>query len=63
MMRAATLTACLMALLLTGCGATGRGTEYCVLARPIMVSRADVLTDGTARQILEANETWKRLCK
>ncbi len=52
-----------MALLLTACGATGRGTEYCAVARPIYTSRADVLTDPTARQILGHNETWARVCR
>jgi hypothetical protein len=27
-----------------------------------MVSRSDVLTDDTARQILTHNEQWERVC-
>lgn len=54
---------CLMALLLSACGTSGVGiNDYCVLFSPIRVSRADVLTDGTARQILAQNETWERVC-
>ncbi len=53
----------LTALLLTACAATGRGTEYCAVARPIYTSRADVLTDPTARQILGHNETWAAVCR
>lgn len=34
----------------------------CVWASPIYVSKADILTDGTATQILKHNETGKRLC-
>ncbi len=51
-----------MALLLTACGGTGRGTEYCALARPITVSKADVLTQRTADQMLKHNETWRDNC-
>lgn len=29
---------------------------------PILVSKADSLSDGTARQILEHNRTWKAVC-
>lgn len=53
----------LMALLLTGCGGTSRGTEYYTVARPIYTSRAEVLTDPTARQILGHNETRRRVCR
>lgn len=37
-------------------------TDPCGWAAPIMPSRADVLTDGTARQILTYNETGARIC-
>jgi hypothetical protein len=47
----------------------GCATEYlrpgqmvCDWAAPIRPSRADQLTDGTARQILTHNETGARLC-
>jgi len=49
-------------LLLGGCAETGSGTDACGPWRPILVSRGDVLTDGTARQILAHNETGRRLC-
>jgi hypothetical protein len=31
--------------------------------RPIYVAEADVLTDGTARQVLAHNRTWAALCR
>jgi hypothetical protein len=52
-----------MALLLTGCGLTGRATDTaCVAFGPIYVSQQDTLTDGTAEQILAHNLTGKKLC-
>lgn len=50
------------ALLLTGCVSNGPGTDGCEWSRPIYISRADVLTEGTAQQILEHNETGARIC-
>lgn len=53
-----------LALLLTGCAEIGPATEgSCAAFRPIYVSRADALTDGTAEQILVHNETGARLCQ
>lgn len=54
-----------MVTLLAGCAMFGQGTKhaYCDIANPIYISKKDELTDGTARQILEHNETWKRICK
>ena len=53
----------LAALLLTGCGTNGVVIDTsCDWVRPILISRDDVLTDGTARQILEHNETWQAVC-
>mgnify|MGYP007126101922 CR=1 FL=1 len=53
-----------MALLLSSCSNAGPATsEYCALAKPIYVSRADVLTDETARQIYAHNETWREICR
>jgi hypothetical protein len=53
-------------LLLGACATNGRvietGTTGCEWARPIFISRHDVLTDPTARQILAHNETGRRLC-
>ncbi len=59
-----TLTGCLMAMLLSGCQAPGVVTDSgCLWAGPIYVSRADYLTDGTARQVLAHNETWAKVCR
>lgn len=52
-----------MATLLAGCATGGPATDPCGAFRPILVSRADVLTDGTARAILAHNETGRRLCR
>jgi hypothetical protein len=58
--------ALLASLLLTACASGGRVTEVvdagCDWTRPVLVSRFDVLTDGTARQILAHNETWALRC-
>ena len=54
---------CLTALLLTGCATSGRVTNYCNIAEPILISKKDVFTDGTAKQILQHNETWQAICK
>lgn len=35
----------------------------CDWAGPIYVSREDVLTDETARQILSHNRSWSSICK
>lgn len=48
--------------LLAACGTSGAGTSACSGWRPIYVSRADVLSDGTARAILAHNEQGRRLC-
>lgn len=49
-------------LLLSACASGGAATEFCVVGRPILISRADVLTDDTARQLLSHNETGARVC-
>ncbi|EHM03478.1 hypothetical protein HMPREF9946_00074 [Acetobacteraceae bacterium AT-5844] len=49
--------------LLAGCANSGAGIDPCGPWRPILVSRADTLTDGTARQILAHNETGVRMCR
>jgi hypothetical protein len=49
-------------MLLGGCSGTGGGTDACGPWRPVLVSRADVLSDGTARQVLAHNETGRQLC-
>ncbi len=48
--------------LLASCASNGARIDPCGPWRPILVSRADTLTDGTARQILAHNETGARLC-
>lgn len=48
------------ALILAGCTTTGG--DFCLLASPIRPSASDVLTEGTARQILTFNETGARVC-
>ena len=35
----------------------------CKWVQPILISKKDVLTDGTARQILAHNETWSKNCE
>jgi hypothetical protein len=50
-----------MALSLSGCATNGAGISCAALA-PIYVSKADVLTDGTARAILVHNESWEANC-
>ena len=62
--RAFALTWLLLAVmtLATAC-ASGPATDLCATLTPIYVSRDDVLTDSTVRQILVINETWERLCK
>jgi hypothetical protein len=37
-------------------------TDGCEWAKPIYISHDDVLTDGTAKQILTHDETGKRIC-
>lgn len=49
-------------LLLAGCATTGPATNGCEWAKPIYVSQDDVLTDGTAKQILSHDETGKAIC-
>ena len=53
-----------MAALPSACAMTGRVTDsFCVIGRPIYISKQDALTDGTARQILDHNEVGKSLCR
>lgn len=49
-------------ILLSACGSAGPVTDACGPWRPILISRADALTEETARQILIHNETGARLC-
>lgn len=45
--------------LIAGCATT---TDPCAWAQPIRPGRADVLTQGTARQILSHNEAGASIC-
>lgn len=37
--------------------------DFCLLYKPVLVSRLDFLTKGTAAQTLANNETWDRNCR
>lgn len=53
----------LLAILLSGCvDGSARGLDVCAPWKPIFVSAADQLTDGTAREIVAHNEVGERLC-
>ena len=45
----------ILMLLLCGCAQT----KNCAWVEPILVSKEDVFTDSTAKQILIHNETWE----
>jgi hypothetical protein len=50
-------------ILLSACASGGPATDpFCAVSRPILVSRSDVLTTETARQLLAHNETGARIC-
>lgn len=48
--------------LMGGCATNPAFKDDCDWSKPIRPSRADVLTDGTKRQILAHNEAGKKLC-
>lgn len=50
-----------MLALLASCATSGVATE-CVWAKPILISRADVLTPGTAGQIVAHNRKVEEFC-
>lgn len=50
-----------LALIIPACAPSPAPTE-CAWAQPILVSRDDVMTEETARQILTHNETGARVC-
>jgi hypothetical protein len=53
-----------MVMLLTSCENASPETDaFCVKAQPIYISREDVLTDATARQILGHNLIGLKDCK
>lgn len=47
--------------LASGC-VDGSATDFCSVAQPIFVSRDDVLTTDTVRQLVAHNETWEAIC-
>ncbi|HEX6992233.1 MAG TPA: hypothetical protein VF151_10110 [Gemmatimonadales bacterium] len=51
-------------LLLAACAPIGCAKpDPCAVMRAIYVSPDDVLTDGTAKQILAHDQRWAALCK
>lgn len=58
------LTALLVAMCLGGCACLPRlsSYDYCATAKPIYVSKQDVLTGGTADQIRAHDETGAKYC-
>ncbi len=52
-------------ILLASCSASGPATvdSFCVTEKPILVSKSDVLTKETAREILSHNEYGRAKCK
>jgi hypothetical protein len=55
--------ALLLTIFLSACQNGPAINGGCEWAKPIYVSRSDVLTDETKRDILSHNETWKAVCK
>jgi hypothetical protein len=56
---------CLTVVLLSGCSVTGPVKVIdtgCTWMRPVYVSKKDILTDGTAQQILGNNTAGERNC-
>lgn len=51
-------------MFVSGCANVGPATidTSCSWVRPILISKDDVLTDDTARQILMLDEQWERVC-
>lgn len=49
-------------ILLAGCETNGVGTSGCEWVRPVYISKADVLTERTAQDLLVHNELWQRIC-
>jgi hypothetical protein len=40
-----------------------RVDSYCLAAKPIYMSEADILTIETESEIITHNEVWERVCK
>lgn len=56
------LLVCLTLMFVSACKSGPVIDTGCAWVRPILVSRQDVLTAETARQILALNESWERAC-
>lgn len=50
-------------LMLGASGCSGSTPELCLIDRPILVDRADVLTDATVTEILRHNERYEAVCR
>ena len=37
--------------------------SFCAVAKPVYLSKEDVLTRETLREVVTANETWAALCR
>lgn len=69
-MRKPKSASCRLAVLLTSFVVTGCATtktppanpDYCAVAKPLYIGKDDVITDATARDILEHNKTGQKLC-
>jgi hypothetical protein len=61
----ARLFACLLVTCVSACKSVGPATidTACSWVKPIYISKDDVLTDDTARQILILDEQWERVCE
>lgn len=54
--------AAIILLSVTGCAGARVDTSGCEWAKKILVSPDDVLTDGTAKQVLTHNKTGAQIC-
>lgn len=49
-------------LSLSGCARSGPVDSFCVVERPILISKGDVLGELELRQIIAHNEKGEKLC-
>ena len=52
----------MMATLQSCSGTNSVNSTFCLIAHPIYISPDDKLTDPTARQILDHDDTGRKLC-
>lgn len=57
------LGTCVLILGMCGCASMPASHDYCLAYHPVLTSKQDHCTDGTDKQVLANNETYKRLCK